>query len=136
MVGFPGIDIHSPDSAALDLLDEACSDFGSRLFPLVPKVSAALWERWSPRDSVSHWTHDDLELGPHTHPPVTNFRNSLPTANRRTLGVADGGGFEPPLPCGKHAFQACAIDHSATHPSADFQPTLLRLRESAGGIVA
>ena len=62
MVGFPGIDIHSRDSAALDLLDEACSDFGSRLFPLVPKVSAALWERWSPRDSVSHWTHDDLEL--------------------------------------------------------------------------
>ena len=45
MVGFPGIDIHSRDSAALDLLDEACSDFGSRLFPLVPKVSAALWER-------------------------------------------------------------------------------------------
>ena len=32
MVGFPGIDIHSPDSAALDLLDEACSDLGSRLF--------------------------------------------------------------------------------------------------------
>ena len=32
MVGFPGIDIFSPDSAALDLLDEACSDLGSRLF--------------------------------------------------------------------------------------------------------
>ena len=32
MVGFPGIDMHSPDSAALDLLDEACSDLGSRLF--------------------------------------------------------------------------------------------------------
>ena len=32
MVGFPGIDIHSRDSAALDLLDEACSDLGSRLF--------------------------------------------------------------------------------------------------------
>src|SRR5947207_2312861 len=31
-------------------------------------------------------------------------------------GTADGGGFEPPLPFGKHAFQACAIDHSATHP--------------------
>lgn len=32
MVGFPGIDIHSPDTAALELLDEACSDLGSRLF--------------------------------------------------------------------------------------------------------
>jgi hypothetical protein len=31
--------------------------------------------------------------------------------------AADGGGFEPPIPCGIHAFQACAIDHSATHPS-------------------
>jgi hypothetical protein len=40
------------------------------LVPLVPKVSAALWERWSPRDSVSHWTHDDLDLGLHTHPPA------------------------------------------------------------------
>ena len=28
----------------------------------------------------------------------------------------DGEGFEPSLPFGKHAFQACAIDHSATHP--------------------
>ena len=36
------------------------------------------------------------------------------------IGVADGGGFEPPLPCGKHAFQACAIDHSATHPKSRF----------------
>ena len=30
--------------------------------------------------------------------------------------LADGGGFEPPIPFGIHAFQACAIDHSATHP--------------------
>lgn len=35
---------------------------------------------------------------------------------RKTL--ADGGGFEPPIPFGIHAFQACAIDHSATHPLA------------------
>ncbi len=32
MVGFPGIDIFSPDAAALELIDEACSDLGSRLF--------------------------------------------------------------------------------------------------------
>jgi zinc protease len=32
MVGFPGIDLFHPDSAALELIDEACSDLGSRLF--------------------------------------------------------------------------------------------------------
>src|SRR4029453_4793525 len=29
---------------------------------------------------------------------------------------ADGGGFEPPVPFGTHAFQACTIDRSVTHP--------------------
>ena len=28
----------------------------------------------------------------------------------------DGEGFEPSVHCCTHAFQACAIDHSATHP--------------------
>jgi zinc protease len=32
MVGFPGADFYSPDRLALELLDEACSDLGSRLF--------------------------------------------------------------------------------------------------------
>ena len=32
MVGFPGADMFSPDRGALDLIDEACSDLGSRLF--------------------------------------------------------------------------------------------------------
>ena len=32
MVGFPGVDLFHPDSAALELIDEACSDLGSRLF--------------------------------------------------------------------------------------------------------
>jgi zinc protease len=32
MVGFPGIDLFHPDNAALELIDEACSDLGSRLF--------------------------------------------------------------------------------------------------------
>jgi zinc protease len=32
MVGFPGTDFFSPDVAALDIIDEACSDLGSRLF--------------------------------------------------------------------------------------------------------
>ena len=30
--------------------------------------------------------------------------------------MADGGGFEPPVPFGTHAFQACTIDRSVTHP--------------------
>ncbi len=32
MVGFPGADLFSADSAALEIIDEACSDLGSRLF--------------------------------------------------------------------------------------------------------
>jgi zinc protease len=32
MVGFPGVDFFSPDRTALELIDEACSDLGSRLF--------------------------------------------------------------------------------------------------------
>ena len=32
MVGFPGVDLFSPDCAALEIIDEACSDLGSRLF--------------------------------------------------------------------------------------------------------
>jgi zinc protease len=32
MVGFPGVDMFSPDSTALEIIDEACSDLGSRLF--------------------------------------------------------------------------------------------------------
>jgi zinc protease len=32
MCGFPGADFFSPDRAALELIDEACSDLGSRLF--------------------------------------------------------------------------------------------------------
>jgi hypothetical protein len=37
--------------------------------------------------------------------------NKLPT-----ISLADGGGFEPPVPFGTHAFQACTIDRSVTHP--------------------
>jgi zinc protease len=32
MVGFPGADFFSADRVALELIDEACSDLGSRLF--------------------------------------------------------------------------------------------------------
>ena len=29
----------------------------------------------------------------------------------------DGAGFEPAVPFGTHAFQACPIDRSGTHPA-------------------
>jgi zinc protease len=32
MIGFPGVDLYSPDVLPLELIDEACSDIGSRMF--------------------------------------------------------------------------------------------------------
>jgi zinc protease len=32
LIGYPGVDLHSPDRFALELLQESCSDLGSRLF--------------------------------------------------------------------------------------------------------
>ena len=40
----------------------------------------------------------------------------MASRTRSTRGT-DGGGFEPPVPFGTHAFQACTINHSVTHPS-------------------
>src|SRR5207245_4346591 len=37
--------------------------------------------------------------------------------------MADGGGFEPPVPFGTHAFQACTINHSVTHPEQSSFPS-------------
>ena len=37
-----------------------------------------------------------------------------PRLDRKSL--AERVGFEPTLPCGKHAFQACAFSHSAISP--------------------
>ncbi len=34
----------------------------------------------------------------------------------RSKTGADGWGFEPPVPFGTHAFQACTINRSVTHP--------------------
>src|SRR5580700_1065006 len=35
--------------------------------------------------------------------------------------MADGEGFEPSVPCGTHAFQACPIDRSGTHPKRAYE---------------
>jgi hypothetical protein len=38
-----------------------------------------------------------------------------------TKHLADGEGFEPSVPCGTHAFQACPIDRSGTHPKRAYE---------------
>ena len=40
----------------------------------------------------------------------------LLTCRARSKSETDGGGFEPPVPYGTHALQACTINHSVTHP--------------------
>lgn len=51
-------------------------------------------------------------------PPVGVGRHGRETRIllARLRKLADGEGFEPSLPCGKHAFQACPINHSGTRP--------------------
>jgi hypothetical protein len=39
-----------------------------------------------------------------------------PSFTKATESKAEREGFEPSLPCGKHAFQACSIGHSDTSP--------------------
>jgi hypothetical protein len=46
------------------------------------------------------------------------------------MRLADGGGFEPPVPFGTHAFQACTIDRSVTHPSNLPLPLHLNLTQA------
>ena len=46
--------------------------------------------------------------------------------------MADGGGFEPPVPFGTHAFQACTIDRSVTHPNVGPSRPRPRSRQSSG----
>ena len=36
---------------------------------------------------------------------------------------SEDGGFEPPVPCGTHRFQRCAIDHSANLPNSKVNNT-------------
>jgi hypothetical protein len=45
--------------------------------------------------------------------------------------VADRQGFEPWIPCGIHAFQACAFSHSAICPHRSLG-NFLRLPQSVG----
>ncbi len=40
-----------------------------------------------------------------------------PSFAEATEGEAERVGFEPTLPCGKHAFQACSFGHSDISPN-------------------
>jgi hypothetical protein len=52
-----------------------------------------------------------------SNPPIISTRElALRWIGSYSLIVADGRGFEPRVPFGTHAFQACTIDRSVTHP--------------------
>ena len=87
---------------------------GRSLRPMPPKRAefATYWKRGHiARESNAH-----LEQCWFARARIRSVVN--PSSLKAPLVGADGGGFEPPLPFGKHAFQACAIDRSATHPDA------------------
>ncbi len=56
----------------------------------------------------------------------------------KTLGhrevIADGEGFEPPVPCGTAVFKTAAIVHSATHPKLILALFLLGFRRFPRGV--
>jgi hypothetical protein len=65
---------------------------------------------------------------------VTSTADSIPKLGHAScFGRAiyplspDGAGFEPAVPFGTHAFQACPIDRSGTHPAEG------RIVDSDGG---
>ena len=56
---------------------------------------------------------------------ANNMQNKKGSQGEKTLNplilLAERGGFEPPLRFRKHAFQACAISHSATSPVLEWR---------------
>jgi len=50
--------------------------------------------------------------------------------------MADGEGFEPSVHCCTHAFQACAFDHSATHPEKNALINTGRRRAASRGEIS
>jgi hypothetical protein len=55
-------------------------------------------------------------------PVLTIFPHPRTLTNSRAdKNLADGEGFEPSVPCGTHAFQACPIDRSGTHPKRAYE---------------
>ena len=67
-----------------------------------------------------------------TEPPASlapHYQTKQKPPIRRLFHLADGRGFEPPLGFRpKHTFQACAFNHSATHPTIEYPYTLKQKR--------
>ena len=57
-----------------------------------------------------------------------------PRLDRKSL--AERVGFEPTLPCGKHAFQACAFSHSAISPQSESTLRLYHASDLTGATPA
>jgi IS5 family transposase len=87
------------------------------LTPKPPKKDATNYEKRKARQRFRRRSAIEPRIG-HLK---SDFRLSRCHGSRNENSLlnilADGGGFEPPIPCGIHAFQASAIDHSATHPT-------------------
>jgi hypothetical protein len=67
----------------------------------------------------AHWL--DQAQGGDFHGPKPDLRDARLRRSQFCFGVADGEGFEPSVPCGTHALQACPIDHSGTHPKRAYE---------------
>ena len=126
--GLAGLD--RPPGASLQI-----GRHGSTAFPVVATGALALVARAGQR--VGRWF---LRLNPQRrfpfHPPVSlseKTSNNKVEYRRKSADLlcetvmqsiscarstreTDGGGFEPPVPFGTHAFQACTINRSVTHP--------------------
>ncbi len=50
-------------------------------------------------------------------PGVCNIRKKKPVLSCSSLNMAVRGGFEPPIRCRIHTFQACSFSHSDTSPN-------------------
>ena len=82
-------------------------------------------------------THLSSSLSLFSHKLVTrlNSEDSLTryfhsVNNNFKPKLAERGGFEPPIPCGIHAFEARAFDHSAISPKLFCIPSRANARIS------
>jgi hypothetical protein len=94
---------------------------------LVPKVSEALWERSSRRDSVSVASHDDFKRRPNAHPPPTEteFRLTDPFP-KRFANFGNESEKAPVILVGEDRFPAIASRHDMVKGSRIFDADTAR----------
>jgi hypothetical protein len=100
---------------------------------LVPKVSEALWERASRRDSVSVAFHDDFKRRPHAHPPPTEtefrltdpfpkrFANFGNESEKRLQDIRCGycAAWRPSSGGGRRAVKKCRLTPISSNPKVE-----------------